>query len=198
MRRLAIPLVLTLALAPAGAAVAKEPVAAKVCGASDCATVEDRSTIMALTEGTSPTDPPAHAGDWYEVTVVIEVDRGRHETFPLAFVPSQRLLRGGDAEAGYTYTTVSDRVARLYHRITEQITPFPPSTLEGIEAGAPAVTPPPPEPAADSDGGPSALPWIVAAAVAALVAVAFAVPRLRRRGQPDGRVAVKQNWMQAK
>src|SRR5215217_8387620 len=111
MRRLAISLVLAFSLAPA-AAVAKEPVSANVCGASDCRTVKDRAALMALTEGGGPTDPPKSGAGWYEVVMTIEVDRGRHETFPLAIVPSEGLMRGGDAEAGYSWMPVSSAAAR--------------------------------------------------------------------------------------
>jgi hypothetical protein len=79
MRRLALCLVLTMSLAPAGAAVAKEPVKAKVCGASDCRETKDRGALMALTEGGPPTSPPRHGAAWYRVTMTIEIDRGRHE-----------------------------------------------------------------------------------------------------------------------
>ena len=183
MRRLAICLVLTLSLAPAGAAVAKEPVKAKVCGSSDCRTVKDRSALMALTEGGGPTDPPARGAGWYEVVMTIAVERERHETFPLAIVPSEGLMRGGDPEAGYSWMPVSARAAREYRRVTRGIAPFPASTLEGtgrVEAQVDEVVLPPRAEREAQDGGSSPLPWI-AGGVALLVLAGLAI---RRRGLP--------------
>jgi hypothetical protein len=181
MRRLAISLVLAFALAPA-AAVAKEPVSAKVCGASDCRTVTDRQALMALIEGGGPTDPPKGGTGWYEVVMTIEVDRDRHETFPLAIVPSEGVMRGGDEEAGYNWMTVTDAGAREYRRVTRGIAPFSPSSLEGLgrpEAKVDEVVLPPAEPKADG-GGSSALPWIAGG----LVLLGLAGALLRWRGLP--------------
>jgi len=179
MRRVAICLALMLSLAPAGAAVAKEPVKAKVCGASDCRTVKDRSALLALSEGGAPTDPPAGGAGWYQVVMTIEVDRGRHETFPLAIVPSQGLMRGGDAEAGYTWMPASSAAAREYRRVTRGLAPLSASTLEGVGRPEARVGPPPGEPAAEG-GGSSPLPWIAAGVVLLGIAVAL----IRRRGLP--------------
>ena len=88
MRRLAICIALTAWLVPAGAAVAKEPVAAKVCGKSDCRTVKDREALLAFTEGGSPTDPPAGGAPWYRVRVTIAVDEGQRQNFSFVIVPA--------------------------------------------------------------------------------------------------------------
>jgi hypothetical protein len=185
MRRLALCLVLTMSLAPAGAAFAKEPVKAKVCGASDCRETKDRGALMALTEGGPPTTPPSHGAAWYRVTMTIEIDRGRHDTFPMAIVPSEGLMRGGDGNEGYTWMPVSTAAAREYRRITRGLEPRAASALEGIGApDAPSVRVdevvlPREEPRADG-GGASPLPWIAGGVL--LLAVAGLL--IRRRGLP--------------
>jgi len=188
MRRLAISLVLAFALAPA-AAVAKEAVSAKVCGASDCRTVKDRQALMTLMEGGGPTDPPKRGAGWYEVVMTIEVDGDRHETFPLAIVPSEGVMRGGDEEAGYNWMTVTDAGAREYRRVTRGIAPFSPSSLDGLgwpEAKVDKVVPAPERPKPEG-GGSLPLPWI--AAGLALLGLAGALLRWRglpvRRSQPS-------------
>jgi len=182
MRRLALCLVLTMSLAPAGAALAKEPVKAKVCGASDCRETKDRGALMALTEGGPPRIPPSRGAAWYRVTMTIKIDRGRRETFPIAIVPSAGLIRGGDAAEGYTWMTVSSAAAREYRRMTGGLEPLAASTLEGV--GAPKVRVdevvlPREEPRADR-GGASPLPWIAGG----LVLLGLAGALVRRRGLP--------------
>jgi len=181
MRRLAISVVLALSLSPAGA-LAKEPVSAKVCGASDCRTVKDRQALMALIEGGGPTDPPKDAAGWYEVVMTIEGDQGRHDTFPLAIVPSEGLMRGGDAEAGYNWMSVTSAGAREYRRVTRGIAPFSARSLEGLgrpQAQVDEVVLPPAEPKAEG-GGSSPLPWIAGG----LLSVGLAGAVLRWRGLP--------------
>jgi hypothetical protein len=182
MRRLALCLALTMSLAPAGAAFAKEPVKAKVCGASDCRETKDRGALMALTEGGPPTTPPSRGAAWYRVTMTIEIDRGRHDTFPMAIVPSEGLMRGGDATGGYTWMPVSEAAAREYRRITRGLEPRAASALEGI--GAPKVRVdevvlPREEPQSDA-GGASPLPWIAGG----LVLLGLVGALLRWRGLP--------------
>jgi hypothetical protein len=182
MRRLALCLVLTMSLAPAGAAFAKEPVKAKVCGASDCRETKDRGALMALTEGGPPTTPPSHGAAWYEVTMTIEIDHGRHDTFPMAIVPSKGLMRGGDGNEGYTWMPVSSAAAREYRRITSGLEPRAASALEGV--GVPKVRVdevvlPREEPQADG-GGASPLPWIAGG----LLLLGLAAALIRWRGLP--------------
>jgi hypothetical protein len=182
MKRLALCLALTMSLASAGAAFAKEPVKAKVCGASDCRETKDRGALMALTEGGPPTSPPSHGAAWYRVTMTIEIDRGRHDTFPMAIVPSEGLMRGGDATEGYTWMPVSSAAAREYRRITRGLEPRAASALEGV--GAPKVRVdevvlPREEPQADG-GGASPLPWIAGG----LVMLGLVAALLRWRGLP--------------
>jgi hypothetical protein len=184
MRRLALCLVLTMSLAPAGVAVAKEPVKAKVCGASDCRETKDHGALMALTEGGPPTTPPSDGAAWYRVTMTIEIDRGHHDTFPMAIVPSKGLMRGGDGTGGYTWMPVSSATAREYRRITRGLEPRAASALEGI--GAPEVRVdevvlPREEPQADESGA-SPLPWIAGASV--LLGLAGALARWRGLSWP--------------
>jgi len=183
MRPLALCLVLTMSLAPAGAALAKEPVKAKVCGASDCRETKDRGALMALTEGGPPTTPPSHGAAWYRVTMTIAMGPDQRDRFSLAIVPSEGLMRGGDATEGYTWMPVSAAGAREYRRITRGLEPRAASALKGI--GAPearvdeVVLPPREKPQADG-GGASPLPWIAGG----LVLVGLAAALVRWRGLP--------------
>jgi hypothetical protein len=182
MRRLALCLVLTMSLAPAGAAFAKEPVKAKVCGASDCRETKDRGALMALTEGGPPTSPPSQGAAWYQVTMTIATGPDQRDTFPMAILPSEGLMRGGDATGGYTWMPVSEAGAREYRRITRGLEPRAASALEGI--GAPKVRVdevvlPREEPQSDA-GGASPLPWIAGG----LVLLGLVGALLRWRGLP--------------
>jgi hypothetical protein len=182
MRRLALCLALTMSLAPAGAAFAKELVKAKVCGAADCRETKDRGALMALTEGGPPATPPSHGAAWYQVTMTIEIDRGRHDTFPMAIVPSEGLMRGGNAAEGYTWMPVSAAGAREYRRITRGLEPRAASALEGV--GAPKVRVDEvvlPARKPEPDGGSSSpLPWIGGG----LVLLGLAGALVRWRGRP--------------
>jgi hypothetical protein len=182
MRPLAICIGLTLSLAPAGAALAKEPVKAKVCGASECRTVKDRDALMALTEGGPPTDPPDRGAGWYSVRMTIEIDRGRHDVFPLVIVPSAGLMRGGDASEGYTWMPATRTARREYGRITRGLAPLPAGTLRGV--GPPKVRVDevvlPPAEAKPDEGGTSPLPFVAGGVV--LLALAGAL--IRWRGLP--------------
>jgi MYXO-CTERM domain-containing protein len=174
-------MVLALSLVPAGAAAAKKPVSAKVCGPSDCHTVKDRDSLMALSEGGPPTDPPDRGAPWYSVRMTIEIDHGRRDSFSTAMVPSAGLMRGADASEGYVWMPATARGARVYRRVTRGLAPFPPASLKGVgpprvrvdEVVLPAERP-------RQDGGSSPLPWI--AGGVALLALAGLL--LRRRGLP--------------
>jgi hypothetical protein len=174
-------MVLALSLAPAGAAAAKEPVKAKVCGKSDCHTVKDRDALMALTEGGPPTDPPDRGAPWYSVRTTIEIDRGRRDSFSTAIVPSAGLMRGSDASEGYVWMPATPRAKLVYRRVTRGLAPFPADSLKGV--GPPKVRVDEvvlPTEQAHHDGGSSPLPWI-AGGVALLALVGLLI---RRRGLP--------------
>jgi hypothetical protein len=175
MRRLTICLALALPLLLAGPAAAKRVVSAKVCGQGDCRTVQDREQLTALQEGGPPADPPAGSGaGFFEVRVRIAIEDGRHDAFPLAIVPSAGLMRGGDADQGYTWMSLSPAAARAISRVTRGMEPFPAAKLEGLAAGR-RVDPEP-------DGGTPTWLWLAGGA-AALLLIALAV-RVRRRGLP--------------
>jgi hypothetical protein len=168
---------LAIWLLPAGVAAAKKPVSAKVCGPSECRTVKDRQTLIALTEGGPPADPPRSGAGWYTVRTTIEIDHGRRDHFSSAIVPSAGLLRGGDAGQGYAWMPVTAATARAYRRVTNGLAPFPAGTLKGVAPG--------PAHHANPDGGSSPLPWIGGG----LVAIALAGLLIRRRGLPWPRPA---------
>jgi hypothetical protein len=181
MRRLTICIVLTLSLVPAGAALAKEPVAAKVCGPSDCHTTKDRDALEALVGGGPPTDPPKRDGGWYSLLVTIQTGPDQFDRFTMAIVPSEGLLRAGNATDGYAWMSATAAGEREYRRITRGLTPFAPGALKGVgapEARVDEVVLPPKEARPDG-GGSSPLPWI-AGGVALLLAAAGLL--IRRRG----------------
>jgi hypothetical protein len=182
MRRLALCLVLTVPLAPAGAAFAKEPVKAKVCGASDCRETKDRGALMALTEGGPPTSPPSHGAAWYRVTMTIATGPDQRDRFSLVIVPSAGLMRAGDATEGYSWMAVPAATASEQLRITRGLEPRAASALEGIgppEVRVDEVVLPPRE--AEPDGGSSSpLPWIAGG----LVLLGLGGALVRWRGLP--------------
>ena len=183
MRRLAICIALTAWLVPAGAAVAKEPVAADVCGKSDCHTVKDRQTLLVLTEGGPPTQPPAAGAPWYSVRMTIEMDRDERDHFSFVIVPSAGLMRAGDPNGGYSWMTVSESAQRIYRDVTRGVTPFAADTLAAVGRTKRTAF------AADEpqrDGGGSALPWI-AGGIVVLLGLALAL--IRWRGLPWPRPA---------
>jgi hypothetical protein len=188
MRRLTPFLVLILSLAFAGGATAKEVVAAKVCGKSECRETRDPKTLTVFTDGGAPTDPPARGGAWYSVRVTVKVDDGQRETFPMAVLPKAGLMRGGDGSGGYSWFHLTPASQRRYEALTQDLAPMPASKLTGIgppKVRVDEVVLPPREPE-PSGGGASPLPWI--AAGLALLAVAAGLLRRRRgRGFPWAR-----------
>jgi hypothetical protein len=183
MRRLAICIALTAWLVPAGAAVAKEPVAAKVCGKSDCRTVKDRQALLAFTEGGSPTDPPAGGAPWYRVRVTIAVDEGQRQNFSFVIVPAAGLIRAGDPNGGYSWMPVSATAERVYREVTRDIAPFSADSLRAVgrtERKPFAAD----QPKRDEGGSP--LPWIAGGIV---VLLGLALVLILRRGLPWPRPA---------
>jgi hypothetical protein len=181
MRRLVICTALALWLVAAGPAAAKEPVKAKVCGVSDCRTVKDKDTLMALTEGGPPSDPPRHGAAWYSVRTTIAVGDGQRDSFTTAIVPSAGLMRGSDAIEGYVWMPATARGKRAYRRVTRGLAPRPAGTLKGVgppKARVDEVVLPHEQ--ASSDGA-TPLPWI-AGAVALLGAAGLLI---RRRWRPS-------------
>jgi hypothetical protein len=185
MKRLSLCLALVLPLALAGPAEAKKVVSAKVCGASDCRTVDDRDSLTALAEGGTPTDPPA-AAPFYRVELTVLGD-GERFTFPIVIVPDAGLVRGGTEAEGYTWIPVSAKAVGEFRRITRGLEPAPATKLSGLrppEARVDEVVLPPAEPES-SGGGAPAWPWI-AFGLAALALLAIATARLRRSSPSPG------------
>jgi hypothetical protein len=190
MRRLIACLALALPLMPAAQAAAKELVSAKVCGASDCREVEDRSLLAALADGGPPTPPPAKASAWFRVDLTMRGD-GEDFTFSIAIVPDAGLIRGQSEDGTYYWMSASEDAARTVRETTRGIEAFPAAKLGGLDAPDPSkaqvsevVVIGPPE--AASDGRSSTLPWVLGGLVAAasLTAAATVFARRRRRGLP--------------
>jgi hypothetical protein len=185
MRRLTLFLVLIFSLALAADAAAKEVVAAKVCGPSDCVETHNRDQLALFTDGGAPTDPPSRGGAWYSVRVTVEVDRGQHENFRMVVLPRAGLMRAGDESEGYTWYHLTPSSAKRYQALVANIDAYPPSKLEGVgppKVRVDEVVLPPREPEAAADGGSSPLPWI-GGALALLIAAGLVLV-LRRRGLP--------------
>jgi hypothetical protein len=185
MKRLSLCLALVLPLALAGVAEAKKPVSAKVCGASDCKTVKDRDSLVALAEGGSPTEPPG-ASPFYRVELTVQGD-GELFTWPVVIVPDTGLVRAGSEAEGYTWMQLSGKAVGEFRRITRGLEPRPASTLGGLhppEARVDEVVLPPAEP--ESGGGSAPVwPWIVFG-LTALALLALAVARVRRSSPSPG------------
>ena len=188
MRKVTLPIMLGLMLLPAATAAAKEPVAAKICGSSDCTTVKDRDTLMALFEGGGPGTPPNRGVPWYSMRIAIDTGQERPDRFDQVVVPSRGLVRAEDPEGGFTWFSMSRRAADETRRLTRGIEAFPASKLKGtgpLEAKVDGVVlPPKPEPAAAAAGGGSSpLPWI-AGGLVLLGLLTLALVRWRGRPWP--------------
>jgi hypothetical protein len=185
MSKLTLPILMVVLLVPAATAVAKEPVAAKICGPSDCTTVKDKDTLMnVFMNGGGPTDPPRHGAAWYSVRIAIDTGQEHPDHFEMAIVPSQGLLRSSDGDGAYGWYKAPPDVARAYRRLTDGIAPFAAAKLDGVgpvEAKVDEVIMPPaqPEPAAAADGGGSSPPPWIAAGVVVLLGLALALVRWR-------------------
>lgn len=182
MRRfLLVYLATVLPLAAAGEAAAKEVVAAKVCGASDCRELTDRAQLMALQEGGPPTGPPAKRSEWYRADVVVAGEGDDRFRFELALIPDAGLMRGEDG----TWMPVSKRAARLLREATRGLQPFPAKELGGLEPPGPAEARVDEVVVIDQGAAPSSAaplwPWLAGACGLLLLGVLLAVRRRRRR-----------------
>lgn len=186
---------LVLALPPviAGHAAAKEPVGTKVCGASDCVEVKDRSLLLVMNEGGPPGPPPRSGAPWYRATVVIAAD-GHRESFGLAVVPSGGYIRSRP-DGAFVWMRMPERGQLAWQRVTRGLEPRPAADLRGLETPAPGtaaaarvdqVVEPPADAASASSDSPS-WPWIVAAAAGlGLLGLLAAWLRRRRRRRGTG------------
>lgn len=187
MRRLTTLFAVVLPLVLAGHAAAKEVVSARVCGPADCRTVKDREAVIAVSEGGPPTGPPAEATGYFEVRVTVAAERGGRETFAMAAVPTAGLIRGGDAEQGYTWMPISRAAVLEYRELTRGLVPFPAASLEGL--GAPKVrvdevilSPEDPQPAGDRPSW----PWFAAGGAVVLLVIGALTAGPWRRPRPEG------------
>jgi hypothetical protein len=186
MTRLTLCLTMLLSLILAAQATAKEVVAAKVCGASDCREVRDERALMAMTEGGPPTDPPKASG-FYRADLTVKVDQGETDTFRTHLVPAAGMIRGEDG----TWMPVSDQAAAEFRRITRGLEAIPAARFGALkspplpEARVDEVVEASPQPAAAASGDAPVWPWI-AGGVAALIIVGLALT-WRGRGLPGAR-----------
>jgi hypothetical protein len=176
-----------LLLFPAATAAAKEPVAAKLCGPSDCRTTKDKDTLMnVFMNGGGPTDPPKRGADWYSVRIAIDIGQERPDHWTMAIAPGPGLMRTADETGSYAWFKAPPDVRQEYRRLTAGLEPFPARKLDGVgpvEAKVDEVILPPAEPAAAApDDGSSPLPWIVGGVV--LLGLVLALIRWRGRPWP--------------
>jgi hypothetical protein len=191
-RLVTITFALLLVALPAGAANAKEIESARVCGANQCRTVDDRDTLMTLAAGGDTKPPPKNpTGGWYEVRFTVRAE-DQVDRWSVAVVPSTRHLRGYDSAVDrYIWMDMTEAAAASYRKIAAGMEPRPISSLRGLNQGPPEVIvdeviEPPAQPAAPPAG---AFPWEwVAGGLAAtvLAAGAFVLARRRRRGSAPG------------
>jgi hypothetical protein len=142
-RSLVVGLVMALPLTTAGHAAAKEPVRAKVCGASDCVKVKDRSLLLVMSGGGPPGPPPRSGAPWYRATLVIAAEAHR-ESFGLAVVPSGGYIRSR-ANGAFVWMRMPESGQVAWRRVTRGLEPRPAADLRGLETPAhvtAAVTPP--------------------------------------------------------
>jgi hypothetical protein len=186
MKRITACLALLIFASLAATAAAKEVVAAKVCGASDCRDVKNRDALTALAEGGPPTDPPA-AAPYYRVTLTVLGD-GERFRWPIVVVPSEGLIRGGNEVDGYTWMPVSKQVVGELRGMTQGLEPVPAANLDGLDVKLPGaqvdqVVVIGDEPEGSGGDGAPLWPWLVFGP-AALGLIVLAVVRFRRRPRP--------------
>jgi hypothetical protein len=187
MRRLTLCLVLALPLVLAASASAKEPVAAEICGASDCRVVKDREALMAIAEGDALVSAPRKASPFYTVRMTVKAERERH-TFRFVIVPAAGLLRGEDEDGSFTWTSVSEGAAAQQRAMTRGLKPFPAAKLEGVDPKATGdanvdevIRPPEEDEDARAAGSAPVWPWIPAGLLVVGLG-AFFLLRHRRAG----------------
>src|SRR4051812_13067281 len=169
--------ILSLAVVMPASALAKEPVAVKVCGKTRCHESKDKQAIAPLVNGGPPTEPPIQASGWYSSTIAIGGE-GPGASFTVAIVPSQGLVRSEPVKGGggFTWLRMSPETRAEYARLTAGLEPRPASALAGVAEA------PPPSPESSSAGAP-AWPWLLGVA---LLLSADAIAVLRRRAAFGG------------
>jgi hypothetical protein len=167
MTRLTLCLTLVLSLILAAQAMAKEVVSAKVCGASHCREVKDERSLMALSVGGLPTDPPKEGMAFYRAELTVKVEGDDSFTFDVVLVPRAGLLRGTNDDGTSTWMPVSDAAVAHFRRMTRGLEPIAAGKLDGL--GAPKL----PQARVDevvligdeTTGGAPVWPWIAGSVV---------------------------------
>jgi hypothetical protein len=181
MRRTTLLLAMGLLAAPAGEAAAKEVVAAKVCGASECRQVEDERPLAAFSEGGPAAPGPERAAGFYRAELTVAGEGGDRFRFELAVVPTAGMIRSEDG----TWMPVSRTAAAQLRRVTRGLEPVPAGELgslagpEPVEARVDEVVVPEPEPSPSSPWW----PWVLGGAT---VVAGLALLALRRRRREVG------------
>ena len=188
MRRLGLLTALSvLALAAATPASAKEVTSAQICGASGCVDVDDHATLTALAEGGPNVPPPDRGAPWFRAELAVSAEGEEVHSFPVAVVPSQRLVRGGDRESGFAWAPISAKANESIRSAASSLVPLPASKLTGTgrpEVIVDEVILPRDDPA----GGGTPWGWILGGLAAAAL-VAGLVVVLRRWGGATGPAA---------
>jgi hypothetical protein len=129
-KRILIAALLTppLLLIGLGSATAKEAITRlRLCGASDCVTVQDMTTLQILMTyiGASPAKPPSPAAAPY-FTFAPRPTRQWPSSYPrYVYVPSAKLVRIHYPPSASRWSSVGD-AAPLLHRLTAGIRAYPP------------------------------------------------------------------------
>ena len=149
MRTLASLFAAALALAAlATPAAAKEVKSAKVCGPSDCVTVENRWKATLLVSGEGGPGSPPPASPFYTVEVRIEVPE-EEEAVPawtFYYVPSAEMTRpaydprGDTGPSTHSWWTADSRAVALLDRITKGLEPFPKPDLSAVVTRSKTIT----------------------------------------------------------
>jgi hypothetical protein len=179
---------MVLSLILATEAMAKEVVAAKVCGASDCREVRDEKSLLALHEGGPPTDPPEKASPFYRAELTVKGDGTDRFTFKLVLVPAAGMVRGTNDDGSFAWMPVSDTAVGQFRRMTRGLEPIAAKKLDGLgpvklpEARVDEVVVIPDDSSTGASAEAPVWPWI-AGGLAAVIILGLALT-WRGRGAP--------------
>jgi hypothetical protein len=147
MRKYLLPLIALAALALVAPAQAKEPKAATVCGPDDCATTTDRQGLLTLMADNGSTPPPPPAGDYYKLTMTIDVppDAGVAPKVEWWYTPNgggaiRSVQKDPSGVTAWYALTPSGRA--LLAKLTESVDAFPLPHVTAVTVGGKAVSDP--------------------------------------------------------
>jgi len=147
MRKFLLPLIALAALAVVLPAQAKEPKAATVCGPDGCATTTDRQGLLTLIADNGSTPPPPPAGDYYKLTMTIDVppDAGVAPKVEWWYTPSgggaiRPVQKDPSGVTAWTGLTPSGRA--LLAKLTKGVASFPLPHVTAVTVGGEAVSDP--------------------------------------------------------